>query len=327
MPTWKATAQAFSNIAFIKYWGNRDEALRLPANGSISMNLDGLTTRTTVEFSPDFAADSAILDDREMTGSGLERISHHLEHVRKMAQVDYRARVQSENNFPSGAGIASSASAFAALSLASTTALGVQLSERDLSKLARLGSGSASRSVPGGFVEWYAGATHDDSYAATIFPAEHWALTDVIAVVSKGHKRTGSTEGHALAGTSVLQQARVDAAPERIKQCKDALTRRDFEALAEVVERDSNIMHAVMMTSVPPLFYWQPETLAIMEAVREWRSEGIQVLYTIDAGPNVHCICAPEHAQTVYNRLKVREGVLDVLRATPGGPAQVVSAD
>jgi len=135
-------------------------------------------------------------------------------------------------------------------------------------------------------------------------PADYWELTDVIAVVSKGHKRTGSTEGHALAGTSVLQQARVEDAPERIARCKDALRQRDFKALAEVVELDSNIMHAVMMTSVPALFYWQPETLAVMDAVRQWRSEGIDVLYTIDAGPNVHCICAPDHAHTVYNRLK-----------------------
>ncbi len=289
------------------------------------MNLDGLTTRTTVEFSPDFAADNAIVDDKQMIGLGLERISRQLDYVRKMGGVNYRATVQSENNFPSGAGIASSASAFAALSLAATEALDLKLSERDLSKLARLGSGSASRSVPGGYVEWYAGSAHDDSYAETLLSANHWELTDVIAVVSRGHKRTGSTEGHALASTSVLQQARVDSASERLERCKDALVKRDFQVLAEVVELDSNIMHAVMMTSVPALFYWQPETLAIMEAVRQWRSEGIEVFYTIDAGPNVHCICAPDHAHTVYNRLKIREHVLDVLKATPGGPAYVVS--
>jgi diphosphomevalonate decarboxylase len=294
-------------------------------NGSISMNLDGLMTTTTVEFSPDFAADSATVDDKPMTGPGLERVADHLDQVRKLAGVNYRARVQSENNFPSGAGIASSASAFAALSLAATAALGLDLSERDLSRLARLGSGSASRSVPGGFVEWYAADTDNDSYAETIYPADYWLLTDVVAIVSKGHKRTGSTEGHALAPTSVLQQARVDDAPARIARCKDALARKDFAALAEVVELDSNIMHGVMMTSVPALFYWQPETLAVMEAVRQWRSEGIEVLYTIDAGPNVHCICTPDSAHTVYNRLKVREHVLDVLRATPGGPATVTA--
>src|SRR5258707_5821608 len=152
MPTWKATSCANSNIAFIKYWGNRDEALRLPVNGSLSMNLDGLTTRTTVEFSPDFAADNAIVDDKQMIGLGLERISRQLDYVRKMAGVNYHATVQSENNFPSGAGIASSASAFAALSPAATAALDLKVSERDFMKLACLGSGSASLSVSAAFV-------------------------------------------------------------------------------------------------------------------------------------------------------------------------------
>ncbi|MEP7287571.1 MAG: diphosphomevalonate decarboxylase [Chloroflexota bacterium] len=323
MPTMTATAQAFSNLAFIKYWGNIDETLRLAASGSISMNLGGLFTRTTVTFQPDLTADSVTVDGQVMSGSGLERVSHHLDYVRKLAGVQSRAIVESANNFPTGAGIASSASAFAALSLAATAALGLHLSELELSSLARLGSGSASRSVPGGFVEWIAGSTHETSFAQTFAPADYWALTDLVAIVSRAHKRTGSTEGHALAGTSVLQTARLQSAPERLARCKDALLRRDFAALAEVVELDSNIMHAVMMTSIPPLFYWQPETLAVMEAVREWRSEGIEVFYTIDAGPNVHCLCAPGHEQAVHERLTAQAGVIDILKATPGGPARV----
>src|SRR5579859_2322854 len=302
MPTSKATAGASSNIALIKYWGNVNETLRLPANGSISMNLGGLETRTTVEFSPDFEADTAIVDGQAMTGNGLKRISQHLDTVRHLATVSMPAHVTSNSNFPTGAGIASSASAFAALSLAATAALGLQLSEKALSSLARLGSGSASRSVPGGFVEWYPGPTHEDSYAETFAPADHWHLTDVIAVVNRGHKQTGSTEGHALAPTSVLQEARLESAPGRLARCKDALMHRDFPALADVVELDSNIMHSVMMTSVPALFYWQPATLSIMASVREWRAEGIEVLYTIDAGPNVHCICAPGSDQVVSER-------------------------
>jgi diphosphomevalonate decarboxylase len=324
MPNLKATAVAHPNIAFIKYWGNTNEALRLPASGSISMNLGGLTTRTTVEFSPDFAADSASVDAQAMSGAGLDRVARHLDYARKLAGVTQRATVTSASNFPAGAGIASSASAFAALSLAAAAALGLELSERELSSMARLGSGSASRSVPGGFVEWYEGTTHETSYAETFAPAEHWALTDLIAVVNRGHKRTGSTEGHALAGSSVLQQARLDTAAERLAQCKAAIQHCDFAAFADVVERDSNIMHAVMMTSVPPLFYWQPETLALMEAVRDWRSDGIQVLYTIDAGPNVHCLCAPGHEQAVQERLSARPNVLEVLKAIPGGPAYIV---
>jgi len=318
-----ATCNAFSNIAMIKYWGNRDDALRLPANGSISMNLGGLFTRTTVTFSPDIPADRAEVDGKPMTGPGLARISGHLDHIRKLAGVWMRAEVKSASNFPAGAGIASSASAFAALSLAGVTALGLTLSERELSALARLGSGSASRSIPGGFVEWYPGTTHADSYAETIVPADHWALTDLIAIVSRAHKATGSTEGHSIAASSPLQAARVASAPTRLDICRKAILERDFEALADVVELDSNMMHAVMMTGTPSLMYWQPPTLAVMARVRELRAAGYGVCFTIDAGANVHCLCAPGEAERVKAELEAVPGVSEVLTATPGGPAWV----
>ncbi|HZJ21714.1 MAG TPA: diphosphomevalonate decarboxylase, partial [Anaerolineales bacterium] len=152
-----ATAQANPNIAFIKYWGNRDNTLRIPMNGSISMNLDGLYTRTTVSFQPSLPFDELIINGHEVMGAGLERVSYILDIVRGMANIHERAEIISENNFPSGAGIASSASAFAALALAGSKAAGLNLSEQELSRLARRGSGSASRSIPGGFVEWQAG--------------------------------------------------------------------------------------------------------------------------------------------------------------------------
>lgn len=326
MPTWKATACSCSNIAFIKYWGNIDETLRLPTNGSISMNLDGLTTETTVEFRDDLERDAATVDGVEMTGAALDRISRHLDHVRAMAGQSPRAVVTSWNNFPTGAGIASSASAFAALSVAAAAALNVTLSERQLSCLARLGSGSAARSIPGGFVEWHAAATHEDSYAETFAPADYWPLTDLVAIVSRAHKSTGSTEGHALAGTSILQETRVNDAPRRLALCKQAVLARDFDELAEIVELDSNMMHAVMMTSEPPLFYWSPVTLALMRSIRQWRASGVGVCFTIDAGANVHCLCAPGDEQIVSDRLSTYEGVLEVRRAGPGGPVQVVAS-
>src|SRR5687768_10255692 len=157
-----ATAQACANIAFIKYWGNRDNKLRLPANGSISMNLDGLYTRTTVSFQPSLPYDELIINGHEVMGTALDRIAYILDIIRGMANIHERAEVMSENNFPSGAGIASSASAFAALALAGSKAAGLNLSEPDLSRLARRGSGSASRSIPGGFVEWQAGERSEE---------------------------------------------------------------------------------------------------------------------------------------------------------------------
>jgi diphosphomevalonate decarboxylase len=319
-----ATAVSCSNIAFVKYWGNRDAALRLPANGSLSMNLSGLETRTTVTFDPSLAQDEAVIDGAHQSGRARERVAEHLGRVRALAGLDVPARVQSASNFPAGAGIASSASAFAALTLAACAAAGLSLSERELSALARLGSGSAARSVPGGFVEWSTGDRHEDSVAWSIAPPEHWALVDIVAVVSREHKAVGSTDGHALAGTSPLQAGRLTGAAERLATCRRALLARDFAALAEVVEADSTLMHAVMMTSRPPLYYWQPATLTVMAEVRAWRSEGLPVCFTIDAGPNVHCICEAPIADEIERRVRGLPGVVDALRAAPGGPARLI---
>jgi len=233
--------------------------------------------------------------------------------------------VTSENNFPTGAGIASSASGFAALAVAAARAAGLDLDEAALSRLARTASGSACRSVPGGFVEWRTGETDDDSYASSIATPGHWDLVDCVAVVSKAHKAMISQEGHALAGTSPLQPGRLVDAPRRLDICRQAILQRDFQALAEVMEQDSNLMHAVMMTSRPPILYWQPATIAVMQTVRAWRQSGLPACYTIDAGPNAHVICPSSAAATVCTQLQAIPGVHKVLTAAPGGPAQVIA--
>lgn len=324
MHNWTATTVACANIAFTKYWGNRDNALCLPVNGSISMNLDGLVTRTSVSFEPTLPFDELVINGSEMMGKSLERVSAILEIVRQNAGIGLKARVVSENNFPTGAGIASSAAAFAALALAATRASGLEWNESQVSRLARLGSGSASRSVPSGFVEWNMGSGDEDSYAVSIAPPEHWALADCVAIVSLGHKTTGSTEGHALAPTSPLQAARVADAPRRLDICRKAILERDFARFAEIIEQDSDLMHAVMMTSRPALFYWQPATLAVMEAVRMLRKGGLPVAYTIDAGPNVHVICLEEYTEKVSDYLRSVPGVSNVLTAKVGGAATLV---
>jgi diphosphomevalonate decarboxylase len=319
-----ATALAHPNIAFIKYWGNRENTLRLPMNGSISMNLDGLYTRTSISFQPSLPFDELIINGHEITGAGLNRVAYILDIVRGMANIHERAEIVSENNFPSGAGIASSASAFAALAMAGSKAAGLNLTEAELSRLARRGSGSASRSIPGGFVEWQVGTTDDDSFAFSIAPAEHWKLVDCIAIVSASHKKTGSTEGHAIAPTSPLQAARVADTPRRLDLCRNAILNKDFGAFASIVELDSDIMHSVMMTSTPALHYWKPASLAVMNAVRQWRSEGLSACYTVDAGANVHVICLETESNTVNKRLREIDGVEDVLVARAGGPAQLL---
>lgn len=321
-----ATAEALSNIAFIKYWGNRDHSLRLPSNPSLSMNLAGLKTITTVAFEPDLERDDITINGQRAARPAADRVTGHLNLVRALAGSSSAARVESRNTFPSGAGIASSASGFAALTVAAIAAAGMTLTESQLSALARRGSGSASRSIPSGYVEWNIGTEPSgaDSYAVSIAPPDHWDLVDVIAVLSAAHKATGSTEGHGLADTSPFQAARVAGAPERLNVCRRALVSRNFEALAAVVEEDAVAMHAVMMTSRPPLFYWQPLTLAIIAAVPLWRSAGLPVCFTVDAGPNVHCLTPSAHVAEVEQRLRAF-GVPEVLTAGAGGPARVVA--
>lgn len=288
------------------------------------MNLDGLYARTQVTFDPELCCDDLLtLNGRVENEAAQRRVSYFLDHVRELAGAKRFARVVSENNFPIGTGIASSAAAFAALALAASKAIGLDLDESALSRLARLGSGSACRSVPGGFVEWQAGANDADSYAFSIAPPNHWNLVDCVAVLKVGHKPVGSTEGHALAGSSPLQAARVADTPRRLEICRSAVLQRDFTALAEIIEQDSNLMHAVMMTSRPALFYWEPGSLELMQAVQSWRKSGLPAAFTLDAGPNVHVICEAAAADQVRSRLAEMPFVRQVLSARPGGPARL----
>jgi len=290
------------------------------------MNLADLHTTTTVEWDGDLKADKLAINGAIAADTALKRVADHLDVLRARFKVRRFARVNSINNFPMGTGIASSASAFAALTVAASAALGIGVSERELSLLARMGSGSAARSIPAGFVEWQAGDSHQSSFAQSIAPPQHWNLVDLIVIVSREHKRTGSSAGHETADSSMFQPARVRSADERLSSVKSAIMRRDFEQFADLVEEDSNLMHAVMMTSKPPLFYWEPLSLAIMAAVRSWRrTDNLQVCYTLDAGPNVHCICAASDADAVARRLRALAGELDIMRSSAGGGAYVVA--
>ena len=319
-----ASAAAHPNIAFIKYWGNRDNALRLPSNGSVSMNLGALATKTTVTFREDLKADVLTVNGAQRSRAAEDRAAAFMDEVRRLVPGIGYAEIVSENNFPMGAGIASSASAYAALALAASAAAGLNLKENECSRLARMGSGSASRSIPDGFCEWLPGQGDEDSYAVSIAPSSHWDLRDLIAVASDEHKKVGSSAGHGMAGTSPFQAERVRTAPERVKTCREAVLDRDFDALAEVSERDMMMMHAVMMTQDPPLFYWEPVSLRLIKLVREWREEGLPCFATLDAGPNVHVICLPESAAEVRARMEQIEGIREVLESGPGGKAELL---
>lgn len=312
------TAIASPNIAFIKYWGNRDPALRLPANASLSMTLSNLQTKTTVIFDDRLEADQIEIDGSPASAKAASRVTMHLDLIRTLSGVPAFASMRSQSNFPAGAGIASSASAFAALTAAASNAAGLELDKKQLSILARRGSGSAARSIFGGFVQLFSGEVNEDGYAEQLAPAEHWHLVDLIAVVTKEHKSTGSSAGHLLAPTSPIQAPRVQDAARRLETCKDAILQKDFRTLAQIVELDSNLMHSVMMTSEPPLLYLEPESISVMKQVTRWREAGLDVCYTIDAGPNVHCICSFEDSHEVERQLRSIDGILDIYRCSPG---------
>jgi diphosphomevalonate decarboxylase len=313
-----STAISHPNIALIKYWGNLDHGLRIPANSSLSMTLGGLETRTTVSFNPDLDLDEVELDDYKAKPPAYDRVVSHLDKIRAIAGIQTRASVQSHNSFPTGTGIASSASGFAALTIAACAAADIYLPPKQLSIIARQGSGSAARSILGGFVELKCGPSSDDTYAVQVAPPEHWDLLDLIAVISSTHKEKGSSYGHNIADTSPLQAARVEDAARRMNVCRSAILERDFPALAKIVELDSNMMHAVMQTSTPPLIYVDPASIDLMKKIEVWREEGLQVCYTLDAGPNVHCICTRSSATEVLNRLRAITQVLHIYESKPG---------
>lgn len=327
-----ATAIAPANIAFIKYWGMRDSNLTLPYNGSISMNLDACTTTTSVQLAPELTADEVTLQfygqpPQTATGSARQRVVDHLNRLRALAGVATALRVTSANTFPADAGIASSAAGFAALTLAATAALGLQPDTRELSRLARLsGSGSAARSMPTGFVEWYNG-DDESSYAASIAPPDHWQLADVVAVVDTKAKKVGSAENHRLAASSPHFATRLDELPARLDAVREAVQARDLERLGPLVEADAISMHVVCMTQQPPSFYWKPGTLAVMEAIRSWREMGLAAYYTMDAGANVHVLCEGRDRHEVQQRLEALPDVQFTLVNLAGPGARLVADD
>jgi len=321
-------SRAGSNIAFIKYWGVSDARLNLPLSNSISMTLADAYTTTSVEWDTrGGSGDEITIDGSRLDARRAERISRHLERMRALANVTWRARVVSQNNFPMASGIASSASGFAALTVAGCAALGLQLTPAQLSALARRGSGSACRSLFGGFVEWEQGRDDVTSVARQIQPPDHWELLDIVALVSAAEKAVSSESGHLLALSSPFNSARIDQVGMWLMEVRAAIATRDIERLGAAIERDALAMHAVMMTSTPSLLYWQPGTLAVLHAVRRWRAEDkLPVYFTIDAGPNVHLICEAACRSAVLERLRGLKEVEQVLVSRPGPGPQLLDS-
>lgn len=320
-----AEARAGANFALIKYWGKADARLNVPAVGSISITLDALWSQTRVELDEKLAADEFSLNGRtrpEEQG----KVSACLDLLRARARVTTRARITSRNNFPTGAGLASSASGFAALVTAGAAALGLELSPRERSVVARQGSGSAARSVFGGFVEMHAGTAADglDSFAEPLLEASAWPLEVVIAVTATGEKEVGSRSGMTRSATSSpYYPAWVAGQPVDLAAARAAIATRDFAALADVAEHNCLKMHAAAIATRPPLVYWNGATVDCLHAVRRLRATGAPVFFTIDAGPQVKAVCASGTGRQVEAALRNVPGVLDVLTSRLGPGAEL----
>ncbi len=321
----RAAARARANFALVKYWGKADARLNVPAVGSISITLDALWSDTQVEFDPQLARDELLLDGQRRADQ-LEKVSSCLDVLRARAGVSTRARVVSANNFPTGAGLASSASGFAALVTAAAAALNLEAGARELSIAARRGSGSAARSIFGGFVEMHAGSAADgsDSFAEPLLSAADWPLEVVIAVTAKGEKAVGSGRGMTRsAHSSPYYSQWVATQPPDLAAARAAIAARDFERLAEVAEHNCLKMHAAALAARPPLLYWNGATVECMRAVRELRATGVPVFFTIDAGPQLKAITTGAARRRVEAALRAVPGVVELLKSALGAGAEL----
>ncbi len=320
----QATARANANIALVKYWGKRDSVLNLSAAGSLSLTLDGLTTHTTVAWTERPGPDTLTLGSSIVDGEPLARVSRFLDLVRALARRNDGARVISANDFPTASGLASSSSAFAALALAATKAAGLALAPIDLSILARRGSGSAARSIFGGFVELLASDVNEGAHA---IPLQcDWDVRLVIGIVGGGQRKAISSRSgmQRTQDTSPLYPAFLATVPADLAAAKQAISKRDLSALGEIAERSAITMHASALAARPAVLYFRGATVEALHAIAELRSAGTPAYATIDAGPHVKVLCAPEGAPAVVTTLTRVSGITQVLACAPGRGASLV---
>lgn len=317
----KATARANTNIALIKYWGKRNEELFLPMNSSISITLDKFYTVTTVEFLEGLQKDSLRLNGEAGSASDLKKCSDFLDVIRNLYGKAMYANIVSTNYVPTAAGFASSASGFAALSGAAIKALNMDISTEKLSTIARRGSGSALRSIYGGFVQWNMGVREDgeDSVAVQLLGEQEWKVTILSVVVDTITKKVSSREGmKRTVDTSPFYKGWLETVEEDIIEAKEAISKKDFYRLGEVVEANAFKMHATMLGAKPPVIYFNHGTMEVIHCIHGLRGQGLGAYITIDAGANVKVLCLPEDEEFVTNQLKELKSVQSVITCHPG---------
>jgi len=319
------TTTAHANIALIKYWGKRGTHLILPTKSSLSITLDGLTTTTTITTSPtsdeSASADVITLNHQKLSTQQAGKIVRFLDIFRQKYEMTDHYNIVSHNSFPTAAGLASSASGFAALATALNNFHNLNLSPKELSMLARQGSGSACRSIHGGFVIWHRGNNNDgsDSYAEQLFDRDHWPELRLIVVVLDAKQKSISSRDcmQKTVATSPLYNQWVAQSEKRLPLMIKAIQEKDIRALGELAEEDAFAMHRCIEASTPPVTYWSKQTVEIISLVQALRQNGIACYCTIDAGPNVKIITLQSDVPTIIKQLKRHAAVQQPQRGVP----------
>ena len=322
-----ATARAPANVALVKYFGKRDVDLNLPAAGSLSLTLAPLETMTEVQTDPSLGADEIFMDGEIADPSFSMRVSGFLDLVREMAGAGIYARVRTENNFPTAAGLASSASGFAALAVAGAGAYDLSLDEQHLSALARRGSGSAARSIPGGIVVWEEGERQDglDSTARSIADPGDWDLRLIAGVTDPGPKKIGSTEAmERTRKTSPHYAGWIESTRVDLGEAITAVNDQNLEKLGEITERSALAMHGAALAARPAILFWNGVTVEALHLVRELRAKGYQAWFTCDAGPQPKILCSPHDEKSIVEALSQLPGITDIIRCKLTSGARVI---
>ncbi len=314
-----ATAKAHTNSALVKYWGKKDQDLIIPQTDSLSLTLNEFYTTTTVNFDNYLTSDLVAIDQHILSKKEAQKVVHVLDIVRQLSGIKSFARVDSINHVPTAAGLASSASAFAALAGAASTAAGLNLSSRDLSRLARRGSGSATRSIYGGLVEWQKGTDDDSSFAQPVLENVGFPIEMLAVLVDTKKKKVSSRSGmQSSVETSPYYDAWRQVVANDMVAIKKAIKAKDIDQIGHIAEENALRMHALTFSADPGFTYFNGETLTIIKAVEDLRNQGVNCYYTMDAGPNVKVIYDRENRSKIVEELSNIVGPERLVVSQPG---------
>lgn len=310
------TVRAHTNIALIKYWGKANAKLRLPLMSSLSMTLDAFYTDTSIEKTS--GPNEFYLNGKKQNEAQSRRVFNYLKLLQDKFKISGNLIVKSINHVPTAAGLASSSSAFAALATAFAQCYGLDLDQTELSRLARMGSGSASRSIFGGFAIWQKGDSDETSYAYALDEKPEMDLHLLAVELNTQQKKISSTNGMQAAQSSPFFEPWIQRNEEELKQMIQAIKNNDFTALGQLAELNANEMHAINLTAQPEFTYFEPDTIRAIKLVEQLRQEGLECYYTIDAGPNVKVLCTLKNSKEIVQRFESAFNNVKIVSASFG---------